>query len=50
MHLLEEAYLKSRYEQEYVLDTATISLLFERVKQLQTMAKRIVDEKVRLFE
>lgn len=50
VHLMEEAYLKSRYEQDYKLDSATISLLFERVKQLQIMAKRILEEKVRLFE
>jgi uncharacterized protein len=50
VHLLEEAYLKSRYEQDYELDTATISLLFGRVKQLQIMAKRILEEKLRLFE
>ncbi|AKD02106.1 HEPN domain-containing protein [Pontibacter korlensis] len=50
VHLLDEAYLKSRYEPEYRFYTVTIDELFKRVKQLQEMVKQIFEEKVRLFE
>lgn len=50
VHLLEEAYLKSRYERGYEPDTTMVTLLFERVGQLQETAKRVVEEKVRRFQ
>ena len=47
VHLLEEAYLKSRYTPDFSLDAATLELLFERVGHLQALARQVFEEKLK---
>ncbi len=47
VHLLEEAYLKARYEPGYSMDVAKLELLFERVGHLQVLARQVFEEKIK---
>ncbi len=47
VHLLEEAYLKARYEPRYCMDVAKLELLFERVGHLQVLARQVFEEKIK---
>lgn len=43
LDILENAYLKARYENEYILPEGDLPVLFERVTQLQEAATRIIE-------
>ncbi len=43
VHLLEEAYLKARYEPGFHMDAATLKLLFERVGELLKLSKQVFE-------
>ncbi|GAA0564385.1 HEPN domain-containing protein [Chitinophaga japonensis] len=45
LDILENAYLKARYEDQYIVTENDFSLLFKRVMQLQQAATKIIEEK-----
>jgi len=49
VHLLEESYLKARYDETHDIDNDTTELLFSRVRRLQHISSQVFEEKLSAY-